>query len=738
MANFTFIPLSNLDVYTGTVGPNVDFAAVVGNARTVRIPAPTIFGQFVMMSPAPSGPEQDEGQHATTKLAVDASGVYTYASGNGWGKSPRVNDHWDDFTDTTRLFVMHKQMTVSPEERANARATLDIGIANTARAGLVRETTSSEITLDAAYTALYQSVYNNWDPESYERLFSNTEYEIAFPEYSATEATASWRAGLTVSADGGDAYVRYATSTRPGAVLIGGTNPMAAATMGSLAALVKWVIDQWQLQYKLAENYEGPGAVDGVSADLSAGIIKADSTGGTLLVREDGSAYVPVATTDHSGVVQKASDFRDVGASVPDMDTLRAFAEALVNNIFTTYPGGAYGEAGVVIPRPDGAIFQCQTTATGTKTGTGVVDVRPAATESYGAVYVVDAWPDVNETNAEIPVTPPEGSEFPDGEYSRYRKVPTYDLVWSWKQAVEAEIGNVQEGVDNVYSSLPYASDTRAGAIRYGRALSTGATNGGDTITNVNLSNANQPGVVYAVTNDTEYSATSAGKEANSRVVPTVEYVTELLKNYSQGTPTVAFATSASAGTVEIVEPGGNTISQSGAPLVPTLSYLDNVLAGFEGGGSGGGGDSSGGLTYEDVSRDYRADTIYGQALKQYIYEDVISWVGTGGGGGGGSEVTLTEFNALKNRVAILEEKVLALEAQISTPASPTTLTLEEVDDLIQTAAETTQVRVRVQEPLLQATVVTNEAGTTTKVVNAGADVAIEDTGESISGITDI
>lgn len=619
MFSYTFIPAPSLPTYTGTVGSNVDFTAVVGNAKTVRIPAPTIFGQFVMTAPVPNGPEQDEGQHATTQLAVDSGGVYTYTSGSGWGKSPRVQEHWDDFTRDARLFVMHKQMDVSATERENARATLDIGIANRSRAGLVRESLSSEITMSETAAMLYQSVYESWGPDVYAALFDNDNYNIAFPEYSSTE-TDTWRAGISVDSLTGDAYVRYATTTRPGAVLIGGTNPLAAATMGSLAALAKWVVDYWNSEYKLAQSYEGTGAVDGVSVELTAGIIKADATGGTLLIREDGSAYVPAATTEQSGVVLVEEDYSAAGPGVPNMDTLRAFASALRQEIFTTYPGGEQGDAGVVIPRENGAVFQFQSIS-GAQAGSGIVDVRPASAGAYGAVYVADGWPAVNETSTTLNVSPPANTVFPDEGYSSYRKVPSLSLVWQWKQDIDARIGQAEDDVANINANITYASADNAGVIRYGRALTTevSSSDGTTMVTNVDWANYSRPGVSYVVSTDEEYSSLSVGSDA--RVVPTVSYVVYMLDKYSAA-PSVPVATSYTAGIVEVVEPGGEAVSTSGAPLVPTLSYLENAIA--ESGGS-----------YSAISNAYEEDTITAGLLKQAIYDDVLNWVGAGDGGGG-------------------------------------------------------------------------------------------------------
>jgi hypothetical protein len=681
-----------------------------------------------MTAPVPNGPEQDEGQHATTQLAVDTGGVYTYTSGSGWGKSPRVQEHWDDFTRDARLFVMHKQMDVSATERENARATLDIGIANRSRAGLVRESLSSEITMSETAAMLYQNVYESWDPAVYAALFDNDNYSIAFPEYSSTE-TATWRAGISVDNIEGDAYIRYATTTRPGAVLIGGTNPLAAATMGSLAALAKWVVDYWNSEYRLAQPYEGTGSVDGVTAELTAGIIKADATGGTLLIREDGSAYVPAATTEQSGVVRMEEDYSAAGPGVPNMDTLRAFAAALVQEIFATYPGGKYGDAGVVIPREDGAVFQFQTNSD-VPTGAGILDVRPASANAYGAVYVVDGWPDVDETSTTLDVNPPANTVFPDEEYSRYRKVPSYGIVWQWKQAVEAIVGQVEDDVANINDKIPYASAENAGVIRYGRALKTGvsSTDGTTLVTDVAWANASQPGVSYVVSTDTEYSSLSAGSEA--RVVPTVDYVSTMLANYSLPTASVPVATSHTAGIVEVVEPGGEAVSSSGAPLVPTLSYLEDALA-----GSGGSGSSS----YEAISEAYKDDTITSGLLKQAIYDDVLSWVGSGGGGGGGSypdvSALQSQLNALSTRVDALTARVVVLEEAIAN-GNGVNLTRAQVDELIQEAAESTTIRMTVKQPLLQADIMNADGTVKQNDFTVNANVAMEDDGTDLNNTT--
>jgi hypothetical protein len=125
--------------------------------------------------------------------------------------------------------------------------------------------------------------------------------------------------------------------------------------------------------------------------------------------------------------------------------------------------------------------------------------------------------------------------------------------------------------------------------------------------------------------------------------------------------------------------------------------------------------------------------------LKQAIYDDVLSWVGSGGGGGGGSypdvSALQSQLNALSTRVDALTARVVVLEEAIAN-GNGVNLTRAQVDELIQEAAESTTIRMTVKQPLLQADIMNADGTVKQNDFTVNANVAMEDDGTDLNNTT--
>lgn len=602
----TYIAAQKLPV-SYTLSGNVTVVSVIGNTVTARIPMDTITAGFVKFQPTvPASSSADSPGYANV-LAVDATGVYTFYSSGGWGKSPRYSTHWDDLTENVRFLKVDAPMSLTATELANAYDSLELRIATRDTVGLVKGDVSR--TASISITDAFGDTVGRL--MKYSAILDLVDY---LPQSEGS--TFSWQAGVRIATDG-SMSLPYADPTTPGAVLLGGANPFAAATVGSLYAVAKWVVDYVTgVGSNLAESYVGPG---GDSA-TKAGAVAADWQGGTLLVDRTGRAYVPDATDERKGIVLLSfaeADGQNLGEAaqeVPSVPTVAKAMEldaAMKEDILRTYPNINGNPAGVV--NPQGAILLQD--ASTTDDYSGAIDIRAAGTGMYGGVYVSDDLSAQDESAVVGPLVDFNNEEYP--------VVPTTTAVTLYVDSKIEEIlesysfGSTIESVIRQPNS--YASTTTQGVIRLGPGLENVSGPSGNIVTQVQDASETAAGKVYVI-----QSASSGVQAPNA--VPSIQYVEELIANaeteQNAGTATTPGAVYVSTGVSDDDVP-----VLAGYNRVPTVDYMKSALTAVE-------DDlSAQTLTYADIGVDYRSDTITGGSLKQSIYEDVLNWVDTVDGG---------------------------------------------------------------------------------------------------------
>lgn len=625
----TYIAAQKLPV-SYTLSGNVTVVSVIGNTVTARIPIDTITAGFVKFSTTIPASSSADSPGYDNVLAVDATGAYTFYSNAGWGKSPRYTSHWDDLNENVRFLKVDEPMSLSANELQNAWSSLELRIAELDVLGLVKGSASyhANVSVSDAISETTESILQ------YSSILDLVDY---LPQSEGS--TASWQAGVRIAEDG-SMSLPYADPNTPGCVLLGGDNPFAAATVGSVYALAQWVVDYVQgIGSNLAESYVGQGG----AIATAAGSVSADWQGGTLLVDSTGRAYVPDATNARKGLVLlsfASSGEEELGGAgqdvplVPTQARVKELDESLKADILTTYPNKNGNPAGVV--NPQGAILLQD--ASTNDAYSGAVDIRAAGTGMYGGVYISDNLAAQDEGSVTGPMLDYNGNEFP--------AVPTTAAVSAYVgDKIDEVLGSYSFG-DTIGSVIQqpsnYATSSVQGTLRLGDGLENVAVAGGNIVTQVKTASASVAGKVFVVNSSEEASALVA-----ANIVPSVSYVESLVASANQE---IAAGSVSEPGIVYISnsEADDSVPVESGFNRVPTTAYMRSAIEEVES------NLSSEILTYAQVGADYRADTTGGGSLKQYIYEDVLNWVSTSGGEGS-SEVTLAAFNALVARVAALE-----------------------------------------------------------------------------------
>lgn len=675
----TYIAAQKLPVSYTTSG-NVTVVSVIGNTVTARIPLDTITSSFVKFNAIAPSSSASESPGSDNILAVDATGAYTFYSNSGWGKSPRYTSHWDDLNENVRFLKVDEPMSLSINEIQNAWASLELRVAARDVLGLVKgaESYHAHVSVSDAISETMESILQ------YSSILDLVNY---LPQNEGS--TRSWQAGVRIAIDG-SMTLPYADPSTPGCVLLGGDNPFAAATVGSVYALAQWVIDYVQGRgSNLAESYIGTG---GSSNATAAGSVAADWKGGTLLVDTTGRAYVPDATDQRKGLVLLSfadsgeEELGGDGQSVPLVPTqarVKELDESLKADILTTYPNKNGNPAGVV--NPQGAIL-LQDTSTN-PAYSGAIDIRAAGTGMYGGVYISDNLAAQDEGSVVGPLLDYNLNEFP--------AVPTTAAVAAYVgNKINEVLGNYSFG-DTIGSIIQqpsnYATSSVQGTLRLGDGLENVAGTGGNIVTQVKTASASVAGKVFVVNSEAENSSAPSA----SNIVPSVSYVKLLVEEGSGQSIPPGSVSEAGAVYVSTSAADDSVPVDSGYNRVPTVEYMKSAIEEVES------NLSSETLTYAQVGADYRADTTSGGSLKQYIYEDVLNWVSTGGGEGS-SEVTLAAFNALVARVEALETTVAGLPSAIQ--------------ESIQAAADSAQVSLTLAEtvtnsPTVSATYVITDNG---------------------------
>lgn len=609
----TYIAAQKLPV-SYTLSGNVTVVSVIGNTVTARIPMDTITAGFVKFQPTAPASSSADSPGYDNVLAVDATGVYTFYGSGGWGKSPRYSTHWDDLTENVRFLKVDAPMSLTSAELANAYDSLELRIATRDTIGLVKGAVSrtDSISITDAFGV------------TVERLMKYSDILELVNYLPQTEgSTASWQAGVRIAEDG-SMSLPYADPGTPGAVLLGGNNPFAAATVGSVYAVAKWVIDYVTgLGSNLAESYVGTGG-DSVTA---AGAVAADWQGGTLLVDPTGRAYVPDATDERKGIVLLAfaeAASQDLGESTQEVPLVPTVAKAMEldaamkEDILRTYPNANGNPAGVV--NPQGAILLQD--ASTTDDYSGAIDIRAAGTGMYGGVYVSDDLSAQDEAAVVGPLVDFNNEEYP--------VVPTTTAVTSY---VDSKIEDTLEAYSFgstvgsvIQQPNSYASTTAQGVIRLGPGLENVSGPAGNIVTQVQDASETAAGKVYVI-----QSGSSSIQAPNA--VPSVQYVEELIANVETeqqaGTVSTPGAVYVSTGTSDDDVP-----VLAGYNRVPTVDYMKDVVAANT-------LDSS--EVYDEVSSAYANDARYANKLREYVYNDIIT-VGTEQGWG--SNQSGTEVDA--------------------------------------------------------------------------------------------
>ena len=132
---FSLIQFNDLPISTGTLSENATLVAVLDNTRTVRIDWDILTSGLVRGSAAEPSYTDAPGEQGN--LYVGSEGLYSYADG-AWGKSPRYTENWDDLGPDVRFLRVDGSQSLSPEEKDNVLANIEIPIASADRAGLVK------------------------------------------------------------------------------------------------------------------------------------------------------------------------------------------------------------------------------------------------------------------------------------------------------------------------------------------------------------------------------------------------------------------------------------------------------------------------------------------------------------------------------------------------------------------------------------------------------------------------
>ena len=298
----------------------------------------------------PSSPG-DEG-----RFTADSTGIYAYKHGE-WHKAPVYNSNWDELGTDTRFLLVNSAMELSEREIANARASLNIQIADQETPGLIR--------------AMNQQEQNSCAG-----------------------------APLTINPDG-TAYIVSATGSTPGVVTVWNGIEGDVATTDYVAQ-----------QIALIKGYSLPIAAPGKLGGIQSDAEQPDGIPGIFTVTSEGqvkirSAYVPSEPNEEDGfgLVKLAGEISANDTGVVPANTLHTYLQ----NWFTEAYGVATPlQAGIVRPYVEGVWSGEYIRPTGDNVGPlffrdnqGGIDIYPAGAKVPGVVLTSDVVP---ENASDIPV----------------------------------------------------------------------------------------------------------------------------------------------------------------------------------------------------------------------------------------------------------------------------------------------------------------------------------------------
>lgn len=301
-------------------------------------------------------PAEQASAGTESTFAADSTGIYAYKHGE-WHKAPVYNAHWDELGTDTRFLLVNSAMELSEQEIANARASLNIKIADQETPGLIRTMTQ-------------------------------------------TEQNSCPGAPLVVNPDG-TAYIVSATGSTPGVVTVwDGTEGNVATT------------DYVAQQIALIKGYTLPIAAPGKLGGIQSDAEQPDGIPGIFTVTSEGqvkirSAYIPSEPNEEDGfgLVKLAGEISANDTGVVPANTLHSY---LQNWFSESYGVATSLQAGIVRPYIEGVWSGEYIQPTGENVGPlffrdnqGGIDIYPAGENVPGVVLAVDTVP---ENSADIPV----------------------------------------------------------------------------------------------------------------------------------------------------------------------------------------------------------------------------------------------------------------------------------------------------------------------------------------------
>lgn len=375
-----------------------DMVAVVNNRDTVRINWSSLTADYVRSTSAPEAAGVTDAPYLT--IAADNTGIYA-STGAMWVKSPVYSSNWDDLEGgNTRFLLVNKEMDLSEEEIANARASLNIGIATTDTPGLVKSSDTVSVSEDGtmrvaeAIPAAMESVEGNLGLVRVKNYYTDTDApstSVVVTEsyvHDAIEATMSstllgpattTALGVVQIEDGnalqvtgaGVISVAEATEDTFGVVKAvrsrGGSEEDQTAVPSEKLVDEKITATRDEILRKVATQ-DSPGFVCGSS---------------TVTVSSGGVLSVPTATENNAGVVKTQTTISagqyDTGVAVTPGAVVDYVSNALTNISVSLPPATASKLGAIKVGKGLGV------------TGDGVLSIVNATGNLLGGVLVSTA-----------------------------------------------------------------------------------------------------------------------------------------------------------------------------------------------------------------------------------------------------------------------------------------------------------------------------------------------------------
>lgn len=387
-----------------------DIVAVIDNKDTVRVSWNSLTSRSVSQTEAvPSEPGVTNDIPYIT-FAADGTGLYVN-DGNFWRKTPSYSNNWDDLTEDTRFMLVNSSMSLSEDEIANVRNSLDIGQAEADKLGLVKVSylTADSVTADVIRLTEEGSVVVEFATPIVEESPEGVPGVVRLKNYYSTELTGNGTYAVT------EKYVRDALTN------YANTTTLPIATTESL------------------------------------GVVKVEA-GTALVVSEVGTLSVKTASSENAGVVfidEETDIDTTVASHAASVGLVDKIVDNKVNELANTKAGTGLGL--VRIPGSSAVTID----------GAGNIDVRIATETDPGVVTVLgelDTTPGAysNATTGSTAVTPQAVTD-----YVQYK---LDNLSQSLPIATTETLGAVRAGSSVIVDQdgvleLTNATPTRLGGV---------------------------------------------------------------------------------------------------------------------------------------------------------------------------------------------------------------------------------------------------------------------------------